>query len=334
MRAVVLEAPGVPSVVDRPDPAPGPDEVVIAVESCGICGTDLHIYDGAFGPATYPLTPGHEIAGRVAAVGRGVEHLEEDVLVAVDPSLFCGHCAFCRRGRGNLCENWNAIGDTVDGAFAEYVIAPAVNVYEVGDALTPPEAAMIEPVACAVHALDRIVVMPGDDILVYGAGTMGLILGQLLRKAGGTRIHLVDRNPDRLPRADQLFADATATDANRFDMDGYDLVVDVTGAVPAIEDGFGRVRRGGTLLVFGVADAAKVAQLSPFRVYNDEINVIGSMAVCNSFGKARDLVLGGVLDIRSIVTAVRPLEEYDDAIASVRKGEGVKTQLSPTGVRV
>jgi threonine dehydrogenase-like Zn-dependent dehydrogenase len=263
-----------------------------------------------------------------------VRDLPEGSLAAVDPSLFCGHCRFCRRGRGNLCANWNAIGDTVDGAFAEYVAVPAHNVYLVGDALCAPEAAMIEPVSCAVHALDRITVSPGDDILVYGAGSMGLILGQLLRRAGGTRVHVVDLNADRLPGAEKLFADAIATSADAFDLDGYDLVVDVTGAIPAIEDGFSRVRRGGTLLVFGVADAGRTAALSPFRIYNDEINVVGSMAVCNSFGKARDLVLGGIVDVGSVVTAVRPLEEYDEAIASVRAGEGVKTLLSPTGVTV
>lgn len=334
MRAVVLESAESPSVTERADPTPGFGEVVVAVETTGICGTDLRIYDGSFGPSRFPLIPGHEIAGRVVALGDGVERLEEGVLAAVDPTLVCGHCSYCRRGRANLCDDWGAIGDTVDGAFAEYVVAPEDNVYVVGDALTAPETAMIEPVACAVHGIDRLRVSPGDDILVYGAGSMGLVLGQLLREAGGSRIHVVDLNAERLPRAEQLFADATATSADEFDHEGYHLVVDVTGAIPAIEDGFDRVRRGGTLFVFGVADPNGTAALSPFRIYHHEIDVIGSMAVCNSFGKARDLVVAGVLDVRSVVTGVRPLEQYDDAIASVRAGEGVKTQLSPTGVSV
>src|SRR5881398_761362 len=129
MRAAIIDKPGSVRVGNVPDPAPEPDELIIRVGACGICGTDLHIAEGEFPPTPYPIVPGHEFAGEVAAVGDGVDDLEVGRLVAVDPSLFCGHCEFCRMQRGNLCRNWGAIGDTVDGAFAELVRAPARNAY-------------------------------------------------------------------------------------------------------------------------------------------------------------------------------------------------------------
>jgi threonine dehydrogenase-like Zn-dependent dehydrogenase len=123
MRAVVLREPGKPEVVEMADPTPGPDDVVVAVDACGICGTDIHIYDGDFAPTPYPIVPGHEFCGEVVAAGSDAD-VPEGRFAAVDPSLFCGRCSECRRGRGNLCRDWGAIGVTVDGAFAEYVRVP------------------------------------------------------------------------------------------------------------------------------------------------------------------------------------------------------------------
>ncbi len=136
MRAVIWEEPGKLTVTEAADPAPGHGELVIQVGACGICGTDVHIADGEFPPTPYPIIPGHEFAGRVVARGEGVpDGWRDGERVAVDPSLFCGYCPACRGGRGNLCANWNAIGDTVNGAFAEYVAVPAANAYRIPDSV-------------------------------------------------------------------------------------------------------------------------------------------------------------------------------------------------------
>ena len=154
MRAVIWEAPGRLKITDVPDPAPQHGELVIQVGICGICGTDVHIADGEFPPTPYPIVPGHEFAGRIMARGTGVPgDWPEGARVAVDPSLFCGHCPACRSGRGNLCANWNAIGDTVNGAFAEYVAVPAANAYRIPDSVDDAQGALIEPLSCAVHGL-------------------------------------------------------------------------------------------------------------------------------------------------------------------------------------
>ena len=207
MCSVIWEAPGQLTVTETADPAPGHGELVIQVGACGICGTDVHIADGEFPPTPYPITPGHEFAGRVVARGPGVPaDWRDGERVAVDPSLFCGHCRACRSGRGNLCANWNAIGDTVNGAFAEYVAVPAVNAYRIPDGVDDAQGALIEPLSCAVHGLRRIGPVIGEDILLTGAGTMGLLLLQLLNMAGARSVSVVDRKAARLQAAKTLGA--------------------------------------------------------------------------------------------------------------------------------
>ncbi|GAA1091931.1 zinc-dependent alcohol dehydrogenase family protein [Nocardiopsis composta] len=331
MRAAIITEPGSITVGERPEPAPTADGVVVRVGACGICGTDLHIADGEFPPSPYPLVPGHEFAGEVVAVGEQAPGgLRPGDRVAVDPSLYCGHCSYCRAGRGNLCANWGAIGDTVDGAFAEYVAVPAVNCHRMPDSMTMRQGALVEPLSCAVHGVRRIGVQAGERFLVVGAGTMGLLLQQLLQRSGA-RVTVVDRNTDRLAVATALGADATAADTAELDGEAFDAAVDVTGAPPAIEAAFDALRRGGRLLVFGVAaDDARVA-LSPFRIYNDEITVVGSMAVLNSFGTALDLIAAGAVETAPLLTHAPSLEEFPDALKLMRSGTGVKVQVVPDG---
>ncbi|KIH99188.1 alcohol dehydrogenase [Streptomonospora alba] len=330
MRAAIIERPGTVTVGDRPDPAPAADGVVVRVGACGVCGTDLHIADGEFPPSPYPLVPGHEFAGEVVAVGSDAPGgLREGDRVAVDPSLFCGHCTYCRAGRGNLCANWGAIGDTVDGAFADYVAAPAVNCHRLPEHVGYREAAVVEPLSCAVHGVRRIGVHAAERFLLMGAGTMGLLLQQLLQQ-NGAEVTVVDRNTERLELAKALGAAATAADAAELDDERFDAAADATGAPPAIEAAFGALRRGGRLLVFGVApDDARVA-LSPFRIYNDEITVVGSMAVLNSYGAALDLLAAGRVRTDDLLTHAFALAEFPGALEAMRAGTGVKVQVLPT----
>ena len=204
MRAIQILTPGRVAEVELPEPEPGPEDVVVAVGACGVCGTDLHILAGEFPPTPYPIVPGHEAAGTISAVGSAVVGLREGDRVGIDPSLFCGACHFCRLGRGNLCERWGAIGDTVDGAFAEFVKVPAANAYPIPDSMSFGAAAFVEPVSCAVHAVDRLQLRFGESVLIYGAGTMGLILAQLLRSAGASFVALCDTNASRLERAESF----------------------------------------------------------------------------------------------------------------------------------
>ena len=332
MKAVVIEKPGTITVQDVPQPEPEEGEVLVKVGACGICGTDLHIADGEFPPTPYPIVPGHEFAGEVVAVGRGVTGVAEGDRVAVDPSLYCGHCHFCRVGKGNLCQNWGAIGDTVNGAFAEYVAVPAANAYALPDHVTYRQGALIEPVSCAVHGIDVLSPRLGDTCLIVGAGTMGLMLLQLVLRAGASRVSVLDLNAARLPRAERLGATRTSIAlAELMEQDplGFDCVIDATGSPKAQESAFSAVKRGGKLLIFGVAAADARVSLSPFRIYNDEITVLGSMAVLNSFEPAVDLVASGVINTEELLTGAMSLDEYPQALDLVRRGEGLKTQILP-----
>ncbi|HLK01850.1 MAG TPA: zinc-dependent alcohol dehydrogenase family protein [Streptosporangiaceae bacterium] len=332
MRALVLDRPGSFQVTDVPDPVPGIGQVIVKVACSGICGTDLHILDGEFPPTPYPIIPGHEFAGTVVARGPDIPghlHLPEGVWVAVDPSLLCGYCRRCRAGRNNLCENWAAIGDTVDGAFAEYVAVPAVNCYPLPDDLDPRYGAMAEPLACAVHGLRRLGPVLGGSVLIAGAGTMGLLLLQLLVHAGAGPVTVVDRVSERLDVARKLGAAHTLTSLDDHNEATFDAAIDATGVAAVTEAVTGMVSPGGTMLVFGVSPADALMRVSPFRVYNDEITITGSMAILRSFGPAVELLASGAVDPRPFLSDPLPLEQWGEAVAHVRAGEGIKWHIKP-----
>ena len=331
MKAVVIEKPNEVSVKEVADPTPAPYQALIKVEACGICGTDIHVIRGEFAPTRYPIIPGHEFCGEVVAVGSEVRNLEVGDFVAVDPSLFDGTCRQCRLGRFNLCEHWNAIGvGSANGACAELVAVPAVNAFRLPTNIPRSWGALVEPLSCAVHGLDQVGIRAAEDYLIYGAGTMGLLLGQLVKDSGAERLDIVDTNPKRHALAKRLGADRVATSAAELDRpEGWDVVIDATGAVPAIEDGIRRVARGGTFLMFGVANADAKATISPFRIYNDEIKIIGSMAVLHSFERALALLAKGVIDSEAMITDRFSLDDYSKAIDAFLSGRGLKVQVAP-----
>ncbi|GLF93271.1 zinc-dependent alcohol dehydrogenase family protein [Streptomyces yaizuensis] len=329
MRAAVIEAPGAISVTTAPDPTPGPREVVVAVAACGLCGTDLHILQGEFAPSL-PLIPGHEFAGEVVGIGRDVTELAPGDRVAVDPSLACHECRYCRAGRGNLCDRWAAIGVTVAGGAAEYALAPVANCVRLPDHVDPRDAPLIEPLSCAIRGYDVLRGSLGAEVLVYGSGTMGLMMLELAKRTGAARVDVLDINPARLATARELGVSGAAAHADELDRGrGWDIVIDATGSAAAIQDGLGRVAKGGTFLQFGVADYATTAVIEPYRIYNQEITITGSMAVLHSFERAAALFAGGLLDPDVFISDRLPLERYAQAIGDFRAGRGRKIVVEP-----
>ncbi|MGW0432224.1 zinc-dependent alcohol dehydrogenase family protein [Micromonospora sp. NPDC003197] len=328
MKAAVIVQPGEVALESVPDPTPGPRDVVVRVAGCGICGTDLHIMDGEFAPA-FPIVPGHEFAGEVVEVGRDVTDVRVGDQVAVDPSLHCGECYYCRRARGNLCENWNAIGVTRSGGAAEFALAPAKNCFRLPDGISPADAALIEPLSCAVRGFDVLPRRLGDHYLIYGAGTMGLMMMELAKRAGAASVSMVDLNAERLSTAELLGCSATVGSADELTAPrGWDVVIDCTGVEAAITDGLGRVGRGGTFLQFGVAEYAARATIEPYKIYNREITITGSMAVLHSFERAGELFAAGALRPEVMISHRFPLASYAEALAQFRAGVGRKIQIA------
>ncbi len=329
MKAALIVEPGRITVEQVPDPTPGPRDVVVQVAGCGICGTDLYILEGEFAPRL-PIVPGHEFAGTVVEIGAQVSELAVGDLVAVDPSLYCGECHYCRRGRGNLCERWNAIGVTVPGGAAEYALAPVKNCYRLPDGVNPADAALIEPLSCAVRGFDVLPRTLADHYLIYGAGTMGLMMMELAKRAGAASVAMVDLNPDRLATASRLGCTRSAATALEVERPrGYDVVIDCTGVAAAIQDGLAQVGRGGTFLQFGVSNEKATATIEPYKIYNQEITITGSMAVLHSFERAGDLFCDGLLDPDIMISHRYPLDAYEEAITQFRDGVGRKIQIQP-----
>jgi 2-desacetyl-2-hydroxyethyl bacteriochlorophyllide A dehydrogenase len=329
VKAAVIKSVGEVVVESVDDPTPGPRDVIVEVAACGLCGTDLHILQGEFAP-TLPIVPGHEFAGTVVARGADVRDIREGDRVGVDPSLFCNECHYCRIGRNNLCERWSAIGVTVPGGAAEYCAAPAANCVVLPEAIQTRDATLIEPLSCAVHGYDVLSSQLGSHVLIYGAGTMGLMMLRLAQRTGVASVDVIDVNADRLPRASQLGATTTATSADEIDRHyGWELVIDATGNIKAIQDGLERVGAGGTFLQFGVADYAARATIDPYRIYNKEITITGSMAVLHSYERAAELFADGIIDPQVFVTDRFPLEKYAEALDAFRGGAGLKTQVMP-----
>ena len=328
MRAVVIpEKEGV-EVTTVDDPAPGPREVVVEVAGCGICGTDLHILQGEFAPSL-PLVPGHEFAGAVVAAGAEVRDVTVGDLVAVDPTRNCGECRQCRLGRFNLCERWRAIGVSDAGGAAEFAVAPEANCVVLPEGVAARDAALIEPLSCAVRGYDVLRMRLADHVLIYGSGTMGLMMLQLAKRSGAATVEMVDLNPARLETARELGVSGVATSADELDRGRWDVVIDCTGVVAAIQDGLGRVAKAGTFLQFGVTETAAKVQIDPYRIYNEEITITGSMAVNQSYERAAELFLDGVVPPEVFISDRLPLGSYEEALDRMKRGVGRKIQVLP-----
>jgi len=331
VKALVFEKPYQAVVRDFPDPQAGEGEIVIKVHRAGICGTDLHIYEGDY-LSNYPIIPGHEFAGTVAEVGAGVKDFAVGDRVAADPNIFCGSCLYCRTHRANQCSNFAAIGVTRHGAMAEYVAVPARTAVKLPDHLTFQQAAMIEPVACVVYALQRLSVRPGDRAILFGAGAMGQQLVQALRSTGVSELAVVDLSDDKLALAMQYGA-THPIHANNLEAvlpagkRNFDIVVDATGIPKVIEQAISYIGPAGKYLQFGVAPKSATIPLRPFQLFNLDWTLIGSMAIHHSFIPAVQWVATERIAVDPIVTKVIGLQEAAQYFQSARSPRDMKVQI-------
>ncbi|WP_187768077.1 zinc-dependent alcohol dehydrogenase family protein [Paenibacillus sp. PL91] len=328
MKALVIDKPQHATVQEVPYPSPGRDEVVIRVERVGICGTDFHIFEGEF-LSPYPIIPGHEFSGTIHECGEGVEGFRIGERVTADPSLFCGRCVYCLTNRGNQCENWGALGNTVNGSMAEFVAVPARNVIRIPDSMSFETAAFIEPIACVVHAMNRLRLKAGDSVLLLGAGAMGQQLVQTLSRSGASRLTVVDVSETKLALARSLGATETVNVRDKSRLAGvkFDVVVDATGIPAVIEDAFSYLGKTATYLQFGVTPKDAQIRINPFDLYHKDWTILGSMAINYTFLPAFEWVKEGRIQLEPLVSKVISLEETAEFLAKPKDPELLKVQI-------
>ncbi len=342
MQAAVLTAPRALRLQGVRDPVPGPGEVLVRVRAAGICGTDYRIWSGER-PVAYPLIPGHEFIGDVADVGSGVTRVRPGDRVAVEPNWGCGRCALCGEGRGNLCLARVAVGIDRDGGFAELAVLPERACWPAPAGVPDDVLLFTEPLAVVVRAVARGAPGPGETAAVVGAGTLGLLAVQVLRRRG-CRVLAVARSDRRLGLARALGADAAiattdgaeaAAAARRLaGRDGVDLAVETAGTAEAVELALGRqgfVRPGGRVILAGLPHAA--SRIEFFWVVRRELEIRGSMIYQDEFRDAVALLSAGAIEVAPLLTHRFALAELDRALAVHREPGSIKVAVFPGGGR-
>ena len=319
MKALVLTAPSQLEFTDFPKPIPADDEVLLRIHACGICGSDIHGWDGSTGRRRPPLIMGHEAAGEIVAVGPRVERWRLGDRVTFDSTISCGACPYCARGEVNLCDHRRVVGVAPveyrqHGAFAEFLAVPARILYALPNGLTYQQAAMVEPVSIASHAVQRVRLAPNATAVVVGAGMIGLFVIQALRWAGASRIIAVDLADNRLALAREL----GATDTLRSDLmevpaevarltggNGADVALEVVGVSATLNLAIGSVRRGGCVVLVGNLAAKTDFPLQ--AVVTRELTLHGTCGSAGEYPLCLDLIARGVIRVEPMISAVAPL---------------------------
>ncbi|MGE5587592.1 MAG: zinc-dependent alcohol dehydrogenase family protein [Clostridia bacterium] len=340
MPAAVFRGPGRIDVEERDVPSPGPGEVLVRVEACGVCGTDFHIFKGE-APARPPVVLGHEYCGEVVALGEGFEGLKPGDRVAVDPNIACGRCYHCRLGKVHLCEAMEALGVTMDGGFAEYSVAPATQCHVLPSGMSAVQGAFVEPVACCVHGIDLAGIKPGHTVAVLGGGTIGLILLQLAQRSGATTLIVSEPMPKKRQLALELGA-TLAVDPLSSDLEeqvravapaGADVVIEAVGRPETVEAAVRVAARGGCVLLFGVAPEGAEMTMSPFTIYKKELRLQGSYVNPFTFSRAVALLASGAVKVEPLVERIVPLEGLPSVLASGPSAGGAKTLVGMDATR-
>lgn len=333
MKALVLKEYNRLAVEDFPVPEFADDEALIRVKACAICGSDVHGIDGSTGRRIPPIVMGHEASGVVEKTGGKVSGFKPGDRVTFDSTIYCGECRFCRRGEMNLCDNRRILGVScgeyrLHGAFAEYVAVPERILYPIPEGVTFEQAAMVEPLSVAFHALRRSPASLNDSVVVVGAGMIGLLLIQILRAAGCGVIIAVDMADDRLemakkfgagiglrPDRDEVIGEIRKATGGR----GADASFEVVGMTPTVKLAVDAVRKGGAVTLVGNLSPAVEFPLQ--AAVTRQISLYGTCASCGEYPDCLDLIASRKVDVDSFISAVAPLEEGAEWFKRLHSGE-------------
>ncbi len=326
-------------VENSPMPKVGPEDILIQVKACGICGTDVHIYEGDKGAAevTPPTILGHEFSGVIAEVGSNVTKYKVGDRVCIDPNCYCGKCDFCRNGIAHYCTDMIGYGTTVNGGFAEYCSVNQRQVYKLGDNTTFEQGAMTEPVACCLHGMDMCNIHPGSNVVVIGGGMIGLLMLQLSKLAGAARVALLEPVERKRVVAKKLGADILIDPINenveeelkKAGMTWVNTVIECVGKTATIQQAIDIVGNKGTVMMFGLTKPDDTIAVKPFQIFQKEIELKSSFINPYTQKRALDLIDSGRLDVSSMVYAVESLENLADILSSPELRAKGKYIISP-----
>nr|WP_236639721.1 alcohol dehydrogenase catalytic domain-containing protein [Salinigranum halophilum] len=339
MKTATLTDAHTVEISDRERPEPAPDELLVAINACGVCTTDLHMYSGNL-TVDYPMIPGHESAGEVVSVGENVDDYEEGDRVAINPSVPCNECRACKSGRENLCHDLTSIGgaakNIIDGAFAEYAAVPAGNVEAIGD-LDYRTASLAEPLGCVINGIDQVDLTSGETVVVVGGGFIGQLIVQTLRTSGAGTIVLSEPVAERRKLGVELGADyavdpteSDPTEAVSELIGDVDIAIEAVGLPKTIQQAHSLTGPGGRTLVFGVPPEDATIELSPFDLFFEEREVVGSYSLTpKTFARAVTLLQNDRIDVDSLVTDEFDLDGLETAFEQMEAREGLKKVVYP-----
>ena len=319
MKALTLEAYNQLNYGDAPDPEFGNNDVLIRVNACGICGSDIHGMDGSTGRRIPPIIMGHEAAGTISSIGSDVTDWQIGDRVTFDSTIYCGSCEYCSTGKVNLCENRKVLGVSPGeyrqhGAFAEYVSVPERILYKIPDNLSFEEAAFVEPVSIALHGVNRTPVKDGDTAVVIGSGMIGLLVIQALRIKGASKIIAVDIDPEKIKASLKVGADhgiisndKTIEEIKALTKDGADIAMEVVGMSPTLNLAIESVRKGGSIGIIG--NIQNKTEFPLQSVVTRELTIYGSCASECEYKESLELIANGSIKVRDMITAIAPLSE-------------------------
>lgn len=339
MKAAVLEEVKKLIVKDIPKPEPELNEVIVRVDSCNICGTDINLYKGKYTART-PVVIGHEWSGVIVEVGKEVKDFKVGDRIVSDPNEACGICYWCRSGKPCFCNNMPAYGVLNDGGFAQYTKLSVKGAYKIPDSLDLESAAFVEPVSCATHGIDRASIKSGESVLIIGGGTMGQIILQLARNAGAGRLIMVEQIKSKLKLAEKFGAtdliNSMEEDVLQKTLDvtgglGADIAIEVVGSPKTVELATKLVKKSGKVVIFGFSPEGEKANIIPFEVLSRELTIMGSWVNPYTSYRALDILAGGKIDVKTLITTRLPLDKIMDGInLMIEKPEGfIKAVIKP-----
>jgi D-arabinitol dehydrogenase (NADP+) len=288
-------------------PTPMEDEVLIEVMASGICGTDVHIYQGDY-KGSYPIIPGHEFSGIIQEVGDKVRNFKIGDRVTIEPNLSCGTCYDCLSNRQHFCQNVQSVGVTKPGGMAQYVCVPEGAVFPIGD-LSFEEAAFMEPLSCVLHGVEQVNPGLSDSLLIIGAGPIGLLLLQSFLVKGCSRVDVIDKDESRLKMATAMGASSISTQLDVNKKESYHIVCDATGVTFIMEETLNYVRPSGRILWFAVPHVDAEIKVHPFKMFEKEISIFSSYTSCRNSWQALEMIQNKRINVSKLISHRNKLKD-------------------------